>query len=106
MDSQRIGEIATEANGQFSKDFSAAFKDAVVSKIKNAYLGGENKYELLQHDILSQDIKSGYLVKIGANVKNWKKRFFTAKNVSDNYTVVYYEDESKLKEKGSFCCCG
>ena len=106
LDNQRIAEIATEANGQFAKEFSFAFKDAVINKIKNAYTQSNTKLSLLQADVPCQNVKSGYLLKIGANVKSWKRRKFVAKNKSDNYSIVYYEDEQEAKEKGKFSCCG
>ena len=106
LDNQRIAEIATEANGQFAKEFSIAFKDAVINKIKNAYLQTGPKLSLLQSDVPCQNIKTGYLLKIGANVKNWKRRKFVAKNKSDNYAVVYYEDDQESNEKGRLSCCG
>lgn len=106
FDYQRITEIATEANGQFAKDFQVAFKDTVITKIKNAYLDGEGKAALLKADTPKQVIKSGYLMKIGGNVKNWKRRFFVANNKADNFLVIYYEDEHLIKEKGRFSCCG
>lgn len=60
----------------------------------------------MQADTPSQTIKTGYLLKLGANVKNWKRRKFVAKNKSDNYAIIYYEDDHELKEKGRFNCCG
>ena len=55
----------------------------------------------------TQNVKVGYLTKIGANVKNWKRRYFVAKNQSENFVVHYYESPNDLlKEKGSFNCCG
>jgi hypothetical protein len=99
--------LATEINGQFSKDFSVAFKDAVITNIKKTYLDGDvGKNALMQYDNASQHIKTGFLLKIGANVKSWKNRYFVALNKADNYCIVYYEDATMRKEKGRFCCCG
>jgi len=60
----------------------------------------------MQYDNPSQDLKSGFVLKIGGNVKSWKRRFFVAKNKADNYRIVYYEDETMRKVKGYICCCG
>lgn len=107
MDSKRISDLATEINGQFSKDFSIAFKDAIINHLKSTYLQGSiSKNALMQYENASQDIKGGFLLKIGGNVKSWKNRYFVAKNKLDNYAIVYYEDENMKKEKGRFCCCG
>ena len=107
MDSRRIAEIATGVNGQFAKDFSIAFKDAVINNLKSAYLeGSTTRNALMQYDNPTQIIKVGFMVKIGGNVKTWKRRYFVAKNKSNNYSIVYYEDETMKKEKGKFCCCG
>eukprot|EP01038_Epipyxis_sp_PR26KG_P009412 gene9412-12676_t len=106
LDSTRIAEITTEANGTFSKEFSLAYKDAVVNKIKSAYLQGNLILSLMSSNLPTQRIKQGSLLKIGANVKNWKKRYFVVLNKADNYSIVYYEDETETSEKGRFTCCG
>eukprot|EP01032_Pedospumella_encystans_P013877 gene13877-15958_t len=106
-DSKRIADLATEINSQFSRDFSTAFKDAVIRNLKGNYLEtNTNKNALMQYDNPSQDLKSGFVLKIGGNVKSWKRRFFVAKNKADNYRIVYYEDETMRKVKGYICCCG
>lgn len=106
-DSRRIADLAKEVTGQFSKDFSVAFKDAIICNLKSSYLEGNvSKNSLMQYDNPTQAIKGGYLLKIGGNVKSWKNRYFVAKNKSDNYAIVYYEDETMRREKGRFCCCG
>ena len=107
MDAKRITDLTSEINNQFSKDFSVAFKDTVISNLKTAYIEGNGvKSALMQYDNPSQEIKVGFLVKMGGNVKSWKRRFFVAKNKSDNYAIIYYEDETATREKGRFCCCG
>lgn len=107
MDSKRIADLATDINNQFSRDFSVAFKDAIINNLKSTYLQGSiNKNSLMQYENASQDLKHGFLLKIGGNVKSWKNRYFVAKNKADNYTIIYYEDESMKREKGRFCCCG
>lgn len=39
--------------------------------------------------------KEGYIVKKGAKVKNWKKRYL----VIETEKLSYYEDETKQKKK-------
>lgn len=60
----------------------------------------------MQYDNPSQDLKAGFVLKIGGNVKSWRRRYFVAKNKADNYRIVYYEDETMKKVKGYICCCG
>ena len=55
---------------------------------------------------IETSIITGSLVKLGANVKNWKKRYFVAMNQSDNYVLIYFDDETMINEKGRISCCG
>lgn len=75
--------------------------------MKGSYFSTDtHKNALMQYDNPSQNLKMGYVLKIGGNVKSWRKRYFVAKNKSDNYAIIYYEDETMRKVKGRFCCCG
>lgn len=39
-------------------------------------------------------------------MKSWKRRYFRAMNESDNYNVIYAEDECAVKPIGTICLCG
>mmetsp|Transcript_19565 Transcript_19565/g.27947 ORF Transcript_19565/g.27947 Transcript_19565/m.27947 type:complete len:649 (-) Transcript_19565:435-2381(-) len=120
LDCQRVTEIALELNGQFSKEFNVAYKKTIVQKARKDLFSGSSKdniglglkrshFEDLSLDLApipTQNIKVGYLTKIGANVKSWKRRYFVAKNQSENFVIHYYENDSDMKEKGKFNCCG
>ena len=54
---------------------------------------------------LDFNMKSGYLMKRGYLRKNWKQRYFIARNNAHNYCVEYYDDlEGRLK--GTMECHG
>jgi hypothetical protein len=79
-----------------------------LAKIDRDY---SNPLEKLQRDrqfpevSLDFNMKTGYLIKRGFVRKNWKRRYFIAKNNAHNYCIEYYEDlEGKLK--GIFECYG
>eukprot|EP00601_Ochromonadales_sp_CCMP2298_P027525 CAMPEP_0173285808 /NCGR_PEP_ID=MMETSP1143-20121109/8831_1 /TAXON_ID=483371 /ORGANISM="non described non described, Strain CCMP2298" /LENGTH=279 /DNA_ID=CAMNT_0014224031 /DNA_START=54 /DNA_END=890 /DNA_ORIENTATION=- len=152
-DSQRISEIAQQVGAQFDRDYTAAFQDAVIAKIKSAHTATTATttatapttatatattcattpatanapppatantattattpattptpaLQLLPAPTPTQALRVGFLTKIGGNVKSWRRRFFVASNRSDNYTIVYYTDDSMQREKGRICCCG
>jgi len=107
LDSQRIVEIAMEANQQFSKDFLLCFQETIARTIKATYLNSkQSRYQLQQFDSPVRDIKVGYLEKLGGNVKSWHRRYFVATNKSNNYRIVYYDDAEHMREKGTINCCG
>jgi hypothetical protein len=93
----------------FSKEFSNAYKDGIVEKIKQDHTGEVNikpSYKLNTAPTADQFIKTGYLIKLGGQVHNWKRRYFIAMNKADNYAIVYSENESTSTVKGKFYCCG
>jgi hypothetical protein len=99
--------LAAAVNDQFAKDFSVAFRQKLINGMKLSCIENNiNKTSLMQYDNPAQHLKTGFLVKMGGNVKSWKKRFVVACNKSDNYNIIYYENETMKKEKGRFCCCG
>jgi len=51
----------------------------------------------------TEDQKAGYLVKEGAILKNWKKRYFVVRN---DYTVDYFETDAMKKKKGTMNLSG
>eukprot|EP01039_Chlorochromonas_danica_P009217 gene9217-10178_t len=106
VDYPRIQEIATEVNGQFSKDYSTWLKDCVQQEVITEMSPATTEMQLLQAPTPSRPIKCGYLRKLGGQVRNWKMRFFVAANASDNYLVTYFEDETREKEKGHILCSG
>lgn len=93
----------------FSKEFSTAYKDNIVQKIKHDHTGDvyiDPAYSLTAAPTADQFIKTGYLIKLGGQVHNWKRRYFLAMNKADNYAIVYSENESTSTVKGRFYCCG
>jgi hypothetical protein len=93
LDPSRVTEIATEACGAFSTEFSLAFKDCLIENVKfsNQTIP---KNQLREAPLPTQIIKRGELYKQGNNVKNWKKRYFTAMNMAENYVIIYSEDDA------------
>lgn len=107
LDSQRIVEIAMEANQQFSKDFLLCFQDSIARNIKSTYLNSQqSRFRLQQFDTPVRDIKVGYLEKLGGQMKSWHRRYFVVSNKASNYQIVYYDDAEHRREKGNINCCG
>lgn len=101
--------MTNEACATFSKEFVLAFKDAIMQKIKKDH--SENELDKHENRLLpappgDQFIKTGYLIKLGGQVHNWKRRYFIAMNKADNYAFVYSENEQTSTVKGKFYCCG
>ena len=46
---------------------------------------------------------SGWVTKLGENVKNWKRRFLV---LFQDRTLAYYGSDKDTKSKVSGCCCG
>ena len=110
IDEQRIAELSAEINEQFSKDFLITFHYNIIENIKNNYITGsidsyhsynaKITYDLIQYIDQICDLKAGYLYKLGGYVKNWKKRYFIATNQSNNYDIIYYDDDTRNYQKG------
>lgn len=112
IDQKRIAEISAEINQQFSKDFLISFQNNIIENIKGNYINTSLDnyksynttksitYDLVQYTDQICDLKVGYLQKMGGNVKNWKRRYFVAANQSNNYDIIYYEDNTRANEKG------
>ena len=81
----------------------------MTNKIKKAYTQqGVPNLALLQADVPSKHIKAGFLIKMGANVRSWKRRYFIGYNQADNFAISYAEDSGhgERTEKGRFFCWG
>jgi len=109
LDTDKISDMTAEACGTFSKEFTLAFKDAVLQKIRKDQ--SENVFSRYEQCLMNappgdQFIKTGYLIKLGGQVHNWKRRYFIAMNKADNYAFVYSENEQTSTVKGKFFCCG
>lgn len=58
---------------------------------------GHNKDVVVSvKQMMSREIKSGFLTKVGLSVKTWKKRYF----VFDGDNLYYFENMSSVKQKG------
>lgn len=100
---------------EFGKAYTIGYIKAVVHKIRQESEGAEAPPVFLLVKPPEPEIfKQGWLVKKGAVVKNWKKRWFV---VDKNYRVAYYKGEHdheidpktkkpKKKPQGDFSCYG
>eukprot|EP00045_Choanoeca_perplexa_P010137 m.101466 g.101466 ORF g.101466 m.101466 type:complete len:573 (-) comp15171_c0_seq1:99-1817(-) len=94
----------------FTKDFGKFYKDAIVTDViensGNEEEGASDDADAGEARALTsrpeaerqQDnvpLKTGVFLKRGANVKNWKERYFV---VLPNYWVQYYESEEAYNE--------
>jgi hypothetical protein len=85
----------------FSTAFLGAFKDGVITQVKEEVNGSEDpEFKLIASPPPSEPLKSGTLTKQGDMVKNWKKRHFVIFNEADNFRVEYSEKEGG-KKKGT-----
>ncbi|XP_031562470.1 PH domain-containing protein DDB_G0267786-like [Actinia tenebrosa] len=112
---ERIEDLAKDFLGTFSQEFIQAygieFAKAKLADIdKESFKEDGPKRELTyRKDKVEEDepIKKGYLIKQGALVKNWKKRYFVVKQ---DYCIEYYENqeafEKGFKAKGVICPAG
>jgi len=115
FDAEKVKQIIADAMIEFGKAYTIGYIKAVVKKIQ-AQTEGEPqpRLYLLVKPPQPEIHKQGWLVKKGAVVKNWKKRWFV---VDKEYRVAYYKGEhdheidpktkkTKKKPKGEFSCYG
>lgn len=93
---RRIEERTKAICETFSKEYIRGYKDALIAKIKDEF----NKkpkpdWQLLTAPVPTEPIKTGFLVKQGGTIKNWKKRWF---KVFPDYSIEYYEKENGKKK--------
>lgn len=103
---QRMQEIIQQVLGEFSKQFPLKYKDALIEKLKEAINPEESEQQLEECPVPDYVLKTGSMFKRGDIRKNWKKRYFVAKNRADNYIIEYFETEGGDKAKGEINCCG
>jgi len=102
-----MNEIIQEVMGTFTKEFPIQFNISLVEHIKEeAKEKQDDDEQLLKAPIPDYVLKSGYMIKRGDVRKNWKRRWFVAKNKADNFVIEYFENEDADKEKGLINCCG
>jgi hypothetical protein len=115
FDQEKVKQIIADAMVEFGKAYAIGYVKAVVAKIQEETAGPDPVPVYLLVKPPEPEIhKQGWLVKKGAVVKNWKKRWFV---VDKEYRVAYYKGEhdheidpktkkSKKKPKGEFSCYG
>lgn len=106
----RINERIQEFVTTFGVEFSKAYTQCVIDKVKADIEGDESlldKLKLQDPPTPTQVLKTGMLVKRGESVKNWKSRFFVARNADKNYDIEYYDGtDEKGKLKGTIYPAG
>lgn len=103
---QRMQEIIQQVLGEFSKQFPLKYKDALIEELKEEVNGEESTLQLDECPVPDYVLKTGEMFKRGDVRKNWKKRYFVAKNKAENYEIEYFEGEGSEKSKGVINCCG
>jgi hypothetical protein len=67
-------------------------------------------YMLDRPPVATEPLERGWMTKLGEVKKNWKRRYFVAKEEADNFVVYYFEKESDstndAKAKGVIYPCG
>ncbi|KAL9988023.1 hypothetical protein ACROYT_G002420 [Oculina patagonica] len=111
---QQIEDIAEEFLKEFTIAYNTAYgveytKQTLKEMDAESFAEEKPSFQLLQRDwdSFKSPLKTGYLTKRGAVVKNWKRRFFV---VNPDYSVDYFENEEAFekgfKPKGSIFPCG
>jgi len=103
VDEQQMKDIAQKILGDFSAKYGKTYSVALLKKVIEDAKGGDggNDYELLSRPAESKSkdpIKTGWMTKEGAVVKNWKKRFFVVRH---DYKIEYYDKEETYKSGGN-----
>ena len=107
IDEDRIDEILTKLLRTFEKVFPVSYKYAILDTILDRrVIGPPNTYILDTSPVPSTVMKAGMLIKRGAHMKTWKKRYFKGYNEADNYIIKYSKYSSSNNELGSISCCG
>jgi hypothetical protein len=97
----KVTEIAHETTGSFMREFPYALHDVIIQDMITEKITPAMK----PAPMASVVIKKGYLLKQGAQVKNWKNRTFIAMNEEDNFEIIYgEEDQGVFNEKGRINC--
>jgi len=105
-DNQRVQQLIQEVIVRFSTEFTKAYTQGLIKKVKKEIEGeDERAYQLEKAPPQTEPLKLGTLTKQGGFFKNWKVRHFIAYNEKDNYRIDYLEKEGG-KVKGSISCCG
>ena len=107
IDTERIDDIIRKALRTFEKVFPISYKTALLETVMNRpKVQIDNSYLLNSSPTASAPLKKGILVKRGAKMKTWKRRWFVAMNEADNYAICYGTNESGKEEISRFSCCG
>ena len=65
---------------------------------------------LLRPPVATEPLEKGWMTKLGGIKKNWKRRYFVAKEEADNFVIQYFETEKDAgngtKPKGTIFPCG
>lgn len=92
---QEITNLAKAMLETFSVQYVLGYKTALVQKvIEDKQAEPPEFWELPDRPPNTEPIRTGYLVKRGEVVKNWKKRWFVVRH---DYVVEYYESQEKWK---------
>lgn len=107
IDEDRIDEILNKMLRTFEKVFPVSYKYAILDTIlERRVIGPPNTYILDSAPMSSGALKAGMLIKRGAHMKTWKRRYFCAYNEADNFVVKYSKYSSSHNELGRISCCG
>lgn len=110
-----IQACAEEVMTTFVPIYTKSYAIGLVDKLKAeadaaAATPDSDPPQLRTPPIADEWLKEGWLTKLGAVKKNWKKRWFVATNAADNYRIMYFEKEElkedPKKKKGEIQPCG
>ena len=111
---EKIDEISRSIMRSFQREYLAEYSGMLVAKIKSdveatdGLLAGSQSLNKLQDRTAARvgadvPLYGGWLTKLGAVRKNWKRRWFA---ISPDYTVAYYANERDRQPRGSMMMQG
>lgn len=103
IDQERVKEITEKTTAEFTGKYAKVYPAELLKKTVADAKGSEGgpAYELLSRPEAAKSkdpVKTGWMTKEGAVVRNWKKRFFV---VRYDYKIEYYDSEETFKSGGS-----
>lgn len=106
-----INRIAKEVLDVFVPIYIKSYSLLLIEKLKAEADGAApSRLQLRTPPIPDEPIHEGWMTKLGAVKKNWKRRYFVATNEKDNFRIYYFAKEEEKadpgKKKGEIQPCG
>jgi len=100
----QMQETIQDTMSTFTAKYTMSYKDMLIAKCQKE--SEETSYQLVDAPQATEILCKGWMMKLGAVRKNWKKRWFVAMNEDQNYKICYYTTDAMKKCKGEISLCG